>query len=84
MHADGTERRLSGGGVDVDVPTVVAAAVAGLLAWPLVGALGVGLAASMYITSLAGRVNDPAVLGVAPDSTYLLVGVAVAGVRLVV
>jgi 4-hydroxybenzoate polyprenyltransferase len=72
-------------GIDVLVAVVVgAAAVAGLLAWPLVGALGVGLAASMYITSLAGRVNDPAVLGVAPDSTYLLVGVAVAGVRLVV
>jgi 4-hydroxybenzoate polyprenyltransferase len=69
-------------GVDGLVAVVVTgAAVAGLLSWPLVVALGVGLVASTYITSLAGRVEDTAVLGVAPDSTYLLVGVAIAGVK---
>ncbi|WP_144799047.1 UbiA family prenyltransferase [Halorubrum depositum] len=62
---------------------VTAAGVAGLLAWPLVGALGVGVAASVCVTSLAGRIDDASVLGVAPDCTYLLVGVAIAGVTLV-
>ncbi|WP_435073441.1 UbiA family prenyltransferase [Halorubrum sp. HHNYT27] len=71
-------------GVDLLVAVLVAgAAVAGLLAWPLVVALGIGLAASLFITSLAGRVGDASVLGVAPDSTYLLIGVAIVGVRLV-
>jgi len=71
-------------GVDLIVAGgVTAAAVAGLLAWPLVGALGVGIAASICITALAGRVDDAAVLGVAPDCSYLLVGVALAGVTLV-
>ncbi|MFO8116066.1 MAG: UbiA family prenyltransferase [Halorubrum sp.] len=71
-------------GVDLLVAGVVTAgAVAGLLAWPLVGALGLGLAASICVTALAGRVEDPALLGVAPDCSYLLVGVAVAGVHLI-
>jgi 4-hydroxybenzoate polyprenyltransferase len=71
-------------GVDVLVAVVVVgAAVAGLLAWPLVAALGVGLAASVFITSLAGRVDDASVLGVAPDGTYLLIGAVIAGVRLI-
>jgi|AntRauTorcE11897_2_1112592.scaffolds.fasta_scaffold00007_7 4-hydroxybenzoate polyprenyltransferase len=62
---------------------VTAAAAAGLLAWPLVGALGVGLAASVCITSLAGRIGDASILGVAPDCSYLVVGVAVAAVHLI-
>jgi len=83
--AFGVERtRLALYGIDVLVAVVVVgAAVAGLLAWPLVGALGVGLAASVFITSLAGRVGDASILGVAPDGTYLLVGVVIAGVRLI-
>ena len=71
-------------GVDGLVAVVVtSAAVAGLFAWPLVAALGVGLAASLFVTSLAGRVDDASVLGVAPDGTYLLVGAVIAGVRLI-
>jgi len=71
-------------GVDLFVAgAVTAAGAAGLLAWPLVGALGVGIAASICVTALAGRVDDTAVLGVAPDCSYLLVGVAIAGVYLV-
>ena len=71
-------------GVDLIVAgAVTAAAVAGLLAWPLVGALGVGITASICITALAGRIENRSVLGVAPDCSYLLVGVAVAGVTLV-
>ena len=71
-------------GVDGIVAVVVtSAAVAGLFAWPLVAALGVGLAASLFVTSLAGRVDDASVLGVAPDGTYLLVGAVIAGVRLI-
>jgi hypothetical protein len=62
---------------------VTAAGVAGLLAWPLAGALCVGIAASVCVTALAGRTEDASVLGVAPDCSYLLVGVAVAGVHLV-
>ncbi|OYR47191.1 UbiA family prenyltransferase [Halorubrum sp. Eb13] len=71
-------------GVDLIVAgAVTAAAVAGLFAWPLVGALGVGIVASVCVTALAGRVDDAAVLGVAPDCTYLVVGAAIAGVSLV-
>jgi 4-hydroxybenzoate polyprenyltransferase len=71
-------------GVDLAAAGVVtAAAVTGLIAWPIVGALGVGLAASICITSLAGRIDDASILGVAPDCSYLVVGVAVAGVRLI-
>lgn len=70
-------------GIDGLVAVVVTGAAAvGLLAWPLVGALCVGLAASIYVTSLAGRVDDTSVLGIAPDSTYLMVGVVIMGVRL--
>lgn len=71
-------------GVDLlAVGTVGAAAVADLLAWPLAGALGVGIVASVCVTALAGRIENESVLGVAPDCSYLLVGVAVVGVRLV-
>lgn len=71
-------------GVDLLAAGIVtAAAVAGLLAWPLVGALGVGIAASVCITALAGRIDDASVLGIAPDCSYLVVGVAIAGVTLV-
>lgn len=62
---------------------VTGAAVAGLLAWPLVAALGLGIAASVCITALAGRIDDASVLGVAPDCTYLVVGLAVAGMSLI-
>ena len=65
------------------VGAVTAAAVAGVLAWPLVGALGLGIAASVCITALAGRIDDASVLGVAPDCSYLVVGVAIAGLSLV-
>jgi len=56
-------------GVDLLAAGIVtAAAVAGLLAWPLVGALGVGIAASVCITALAGRIDDASVLGIAPTA----------------
>ncbi|WP_435100025.1 UbiA family prenyltransferase [Halorubrum sp. N11] len=71
-------------GVDLlAASAVTAAAAAGLLAWPLVAALGLGIAASICVTALAGRINDESVLGVAPDCTYLVVGAAIAGVSLI-
>ena len=71
-------------GVDlVAAGTVAAAGVAGLFAWPLAAALGVGIVASVCVTALAGRIDNASVLGVAPDCSYLLVGVAIAGAQLV-
>ncbi len=66
-------------GVDaVATATVAAAAVTGLIAWPIALALGVGIAVSLGVTALAGRIDNDAILGVAPDCSYLLVGALVA------
>ena len=66
-------------GVDaVTAATLAAATATGVLAPGIAAALGVGIAASLAITALAGRVDDTAVLGVAPDCSYLVVGVALA------
>ncbi len=69
----------------VDVATaalVTAAAVTGLVAVPVAGALLVGVGVSIGVTALAGRIDDPAVLGVAPDCSYFLVGALLVGVRM--
>ncbi|WP_394298105.1 UbiA family prenyltransferase [Halorubrum saccharovorum] len=64
-------------GVDLVTATTLAAATAtGVLAPGIAAALGVGLAASLAVTALAGRVDDDAVLGVAPDCSYLVVAAA--------
>jgi len=66
-------------GVDlVTAATLAAATLTGVLAPAIAAALGVGIAASLAVTALAGRVDDAAVLGVAPDCTYLVVAVALA------
>ncbi|WP_198951494.1 MULTISPECIES: UbiA family prenyltransferase [Halorubrum] len=66
-------------GVDLLTAATLAAATAtGVLAPGIAAALGVGLAASLAVTALAGRVDDAGVLGVAPDCTYLVVAVALA------
>lgn len=62
----------------VATATVAAAAVGGLIAWSLALALVAGIAVSLGVTALAGRVDDESVLGVAPDCSYLLVGALVA------
>ncbi|EMA62859.1 UbiA family prenyltransferase [Halorubrum lipolyticum] len=73
----GTRRVLYG--VDLLTAATLAAATAtGVLAPGLAAALGVGIAASLAVTALAGRVDDDAVLGVAPDCSYLVVAVALA------
>ncbi|MDZ5810984.1 UbiA family prenyltransferase [Halorubrum sp. AD140] len=78
LGVDRTRRVLYG--VDLLTSVVLAAAaVAGLLAWPLVAALGAGIAVSLGVTALAGRVDDASVLGIAPDCSYLVVGMIVAG-----
>lgn len=70
-------------GVDlVTTGVLVFAAVGGLLAWPLVGALGAGIAVSVCVTALAGRIDDASVLGVAPDCSYLVVGGVIVGMQL--
>ncbi|MWV64777.1 hypothetical protein GRS48_08070 [Halorubrum sp. JWXQ-INN 858] len=62
-------------GVDLGTAALIAvAASAGLIAWPFAAALLVGLAVSLGVTALAGRVSDTDVLGVAPDCCYLVVG----------
>ena len=71
-------------GVDVVAAAVVAAAtLTGLLAWPFAAALGAGIAVSIGITALAGRVEDVSILGVAPDCSYLVVGALLVGVQLI-
>ena len=66
-------------GVDiVTAATLAAATAAGILTPGVTTALGVGIVASIAITALAGRVDDAAVLGVAPDCSYLVVGAALA------
>lgn len=71
-------------GVDlVTTSVLVFAAAAGLLAWPLVGALGAGIAVSVCVTALAGRIDDVSVLGVAPDCSYLVVGGVIVGMQLI-
>lgn len=52
VHADGTERRLSDDGVGVDVATVVAAAVAGVLALGAAVWVGVGVLANLSAVAL--------------------------------
>lgn len=70
-------------GVDlVTTSVLVFAAAAGLLAWPLAGALGAGIAVSVCVTALAGRVDDASMLGVAPDCSYLVVGSVIVGIQL--
>jgi len=66
-------------GIDlVTAATLTAATVTGVLAPGIAAALGVGIAASLAVTALAGRVDDAAVLGVAPDCSYLVVAAALA------
>jgi len=66
-------------GIDlVTAATLAAATATGVLAPGVAAALGVGLAASLAVTGLAGRVDDAAVLGVAPDCSYLVVAAALA------
>ncbi|WP_241154937.1 UbiA family prenyltransferase [Halorubrum sp. CSM-61] len=66
-------------GVDLATAATLAAATAtGVLSPGVAAALGVGLAASLAVTALAGRVDDAAVLGVAPDCSYLVVAAALA------
>ena len=68
-------------GVDlVAAATVAAATATGVLAPAVVAALGVGLSMSLAVTALAGRVESDAILGVAPDCSYLVVAVALATV----
>jgi len=64
-------------GVDLaTAATLAAATLAGVLAPGIAAALGLGVAASLAVTALAGRVDDGAVLGVAPDCSYLVVAAA--------
>ncbi|WP_186313311.1 UbiA family prenyltransferase [Halorubrum salsamenti] len=64
-------------GVDTaTAATLAAATAAGVLAPGVAAALGVGIAASLGVTALAGRVANDAVLGIAPDCSYLVVAVA--------
>ncbi|EMA57920.1 UbiA family prenyltransferase [Halorubrum kocurii] len=71
----GTRRVLYG--VDLaTAATLTAATATGVLAPGIAAALGVGIAASLAVTALAGRVDDDAVLGVAPDCSYLVVAAA--------
>lgn len=71
-------------GVDAAAAVVVVASVAvGLLAWPLAAALLAGIAVSIGVTGLAGRIDDAALLGVAPDCSYLIVGGVLVGVQLI-
>ncbi|WP_418279797.1 UbiA family prenyltransferase [Halorubrum sp. DTA98] len=69
--------------VDLATATLVAAAVSmGLFAWPLAAALLVGVAISVGVTALAGRTSKPDLLGIAPDCSYIVVGVVIVGVWL--
>ncbi|PSQ08098.1 hypothetical protein BRC97_01605 [Halobacteriales archaeon QS_6_71_20] len=54
VHADGAERRLSGGGIGVDVPTAVAAVVAGVLAVVAAVWVGVAVLAELSAAALVG------------------------------
>ena len=71
-------------GVDTGAAVIVGASVAlGLLAWPFAVALLAGIAVSMGVTGLAGRIDDASLLGVAPDCSYLVVGGVLVGVQLI-
>jgi|AntRauMinimDraft_4_1070384.scaffolds.fasta_scaffold00462_6 1,4-dihydroxy-2-naphthoate octaprenyltransferase len=71
-------------GVDIATAALLAAAAAGgLVAWPIAGALVAGIALSLGITGLAGRIENRSLLGIAPDCSYLVVGVLLAGVHLI-
>ena len=76
----GTRRILLG--VDAVAAGLLAAAAATGAAWsPALVALGVGLAVSVTVTALAGRLRGAA-LGVAPDCSYLVAGAALLALAL--
>ncbi|RLM70667.1 hypothetical protein DVK05_05190 [Halorubrum sp. Atlit-8R] len=76
----GTRRILLG--VDAVAAGLLAVAFAtGAAATPALAALAVGLAVSLAVTALAGRLDGTA-LGVAPDGSYLVAGVALLAIGL--
>ena len=71
--------------VDLFTAGLVAyAATIGLIAWPYVAALLVGLCYSLLLISQLGRTTHADVLGQAPNGEYVLVGVMMAMVVLIV
>lgn len=69
----------------VDLGTAVLVTVAawfGLLAWPFAIALLFGVAISVGVIGFVGRTSETRLFGIAPDCSYLVVGIAIGAVWL--